>query len=207
MRKQLLSLLFLPLIFLSGCTPKEASPTYFISIPITGEDQARISSQDGPKWVLVSGVDDHGLVIDAHVNLYAAADLNSQTVAQVETGTPVTVLEIRHLGPQQLVRFYRVQTTSGISGWVSDYFIRRHAYLFNIDGTFVPIYESRGGAKLAEAPNVSPVFLVDPRNDGWWQIVYLDGSVTGWVPASHVKESSEEAFLLNFSPGHSHDAP
>jgi hypothetical protein len=37
------------------------------------------------------------------------------------------VLEIWHGGPQNLQRFYRVETVSSDTGWISDYYVRRVA--------------------------------------------------------------------------------
>jgi len=154
------------------------------------------------EWVLLSGVDEHGLVLEHMLTLFTEADPNAPALTQIHTGHPVIVLEIRHVGPQGLQRFYHVQTLEGITGWISDFYVRRQAYVFNLEGTMVPIFDKPQGAEIAQLANVTPVTLRQPQDLTWWQVSTLDGSMLGWVESRFVKESSEEEFLLGEDHAH-----
>jgi hypothetical protein len=157
----------------------------------------------GPLWVLLSGVDEHGLVAAHEVSLLAAPDPAAETLTLVHTGTAAAVHEIRQTGPQNLWRFYLVRTVGGEEGWVSDYFIRRLAYLFKAGAESVPMHEAPGGAVAFEASQVTPVLLLAPTRTDWWQVATPDGTLIGWVEAGYVKESPAWEFLLNLE--HEHD--
>ena len=171
-------------------TPRVQPP-----IRISDKSGVTISSQPGPLWVLVSGVDEHGLLIEAEVPLFASPGLQTESLYSIPSGTPASVVEIRHLGPQNLQRYYLVELLSGEQGWLSDYYIRRQAYLFNAEGRSVPLHHGPRGPVLVELPNVSPALLLDPGDSDWWQVQSLDGTHVGWVLSEYVKESSEEEFL------------
>jgi hypothetical protein len=146
---------------------------------------------------MLSGVDEHGLIAEHFLTLLADADAGAASIAEVHTGIPADVLEIRHVGPGGLQRFYRVETVTGEVGWISDFYIRRQAYLFNISGTTVPIHDTPNGPPVSEAPNVSPIVLLDPTAEGWWQIGSVEGELLGWVFVGFIQESPEEEFLFN----------
>jgi hypothetical protein len=153
--------------------------------------------------VLLSGVDEHGLTAEHFLSLLEAPNPAAAVAAEIHTGSPVSVLEIRHVGPQGLQRFYHVETLEGIRGWISDYYVRRQAYLFNLDG--IPVLDEPGGLTVAELANVTPITLRAPQELIWWQIGSLDGSVVGWVETRYVKESPEEAFLLGEDHAHPYE--
>jgi hypothetical protein len=165
-------------------------------LPQTDSNGKVTSYQEGPLWVLISGVDEHGLLQERRVPLLSDADAAAESGQRVRTGSPAAVYEIRVSGPQNLRRFYRVRAVSGESGWVSDYYIRRRAFLYNDQGERVPVYGAPDGEVVAQAANVSQVTLIDPTQAEWWQVAGIDGSYTGWVPVSYIKESSEREFLL-----------
>lgn len=196
----------------SGCAPvgellssDATTTTPQATIPISNASGEVVASQPGPQWVLLSGVDEHGLLSEPQLELLALPRAETTPLAQLPSGIAAAVLEIRHLGPQSLQRFYRVEAVSGEIGWISDYYVRPHAYLFNIGGTSVPLHSSAVGSVSAHAPNVTPVLILDPASStGWWLVRTIDEDITGWVLAEFVKESSEEEFLLS-SGAHEHD--
>ena len=184
-------------------TPPPTPPVIASPITVSNAEGTLISQQPGfVEWVLLSGVDEHGLTAEHSLTLLTDADPNAPEVSQIHTGHPVIVLEIRQVGPQGLQRFYYVQTLEGITGWISDYYVRRQAYLFNHEGTTVLIYDKPQGVQIAQLANVTPVTLRQPQELTWWQVSTLDGNVLGWVESRFVKESPEEEFL--FGEGHEH---
>ena len=184
-------------------TPKATPPIIASPITISNAGGTPVAEQPGfVEWVLLSGVDEHGIIVEHFLNLLADADPGADPVHLIHTGHPVVVHEIRHVGPQNLQRFYRVETLEGFDGWISDYYVRRTAYVFNINGTAVPIFDRPGGAQIAEMSNVTPVTLLEPQDIAWWRISSLDGSILGWVFASMVKESPENEFLIGSDHEH-----
>jgi hypothetical protein len=185
-------------------TPPPTPPIIASPINVSNAEGTPISQQPGfVEWVLLSGVDEHGLTAEHSLTLLADADPNAPEVSEIHTGHPVIVLEIRQVGLQGLQRFYHVQTLEGITGWISDYYVRRQAYLFNHEGTTVSIYDKPQGAQIAQVANVTPITLREPQELSWWQVSTLDGKVLGWVESRLVKESPEEEFLL----GDDHEHP
>ncbi len=205
------SLLILLIPLLVGCarpailtptasqTNNTPAPLYLApeEIPVTDQSGTTIATQPGPQWVLVSGVDEHGEIASPTLLLLAEPDPDAPTVADLPTGTPAAIRQIRHTGPQGLQRFYQLELLDGRSGWISDFYIRRLAYLFLPESEIVPLLRSPGGQQAAQLPNVSPVILLDPTRPDWWLVQTPDGTATGWVPAGQVKESSLPQFLLN----------
>ena len=184
-------------------TPPPTPPVIASPIRVSNAEGTPISEQPGfVEWVLLSGVDEHGLTAEHTLILLADANPQAAALAEIHTGNPVIVLEIRHVGPQELQRFYHVQTLEGITGWISDYYVRRQAYLFNHDGTTVSMYDTPRGAQIAQLANVTPITLRQPQDLTWWQVSTLDGGVIGWVESRFVKESPEEEFLSG--EGHEH---
>lgn len=184
-------------------TPPPTPPIIASPIPVLNEQGTPIAEQPGfVEWVLLSGVDEHGLTIEHMLTLTTEADPHAPALAQIHTGHPVMVLEIRHVGPQGLQRFYYVQTLAGITGWISDFYVRRQAYVFNLEGTTVPIFDKPQGAEIHQLANVTPIILRQPQDLTWWQVSTLDGSVLGWVESRFVKESPEEEFLLGEDHAH-----
>jgi len=210
------SLLFLFSILLTACggatsspptptfTPPPTPPIIASPITVSNAEGTPISEQPGfLEWVLLSGVDEHGITAEHFLTLLSDADPQASALTQIHTGHPVMVLEIRQVGPQRLQRFYHVQTLEGITGWISDYYVRRQAYVFNIEGTTVPIFDKPRGAEIDQLENVTPITLRQPQDVTWWQVSTLDGSVLGWVESKFVKESPEKEFLLG-GGGHTH---
>ena len=185
-------------------TPPPTLPIVASPITISNAEGTPIAEQPGfLEWVLLSGVDEHGLPAEHELTLLADADPRAAALTQIHTGSPVIVLEIRQEGPQGLQRFYHIQTLDGMTGWISDYYVRRQAYLFNSEGTTVPIFDKPRGAEIARLKNVTPVTLRQPQDSNWWQVSTLDGSVIGWVEYKFVKESPDKEFLS----GADHDHP
>jgi hypothetical protein len=171
-------------------------------VPITDDAGNQIAQQPGPLWVLISGVDEHGLIAEHEVNLLVEPDAAADAVAAVHSGVAAFVYEIRQTGPQNLRRFYRVQALSGPSGWVSDYYVRRLTYLYNDNGERVALYDAPAGEILTTVPNITPVVLREPVNPTWWVVESVEGDIRGWVQVNYVKESPELEFLLNQQHGH-----
>lgn len=194
------SLVILAAGLLAGCRTASQPPTPPVSLPqtviITNDSGETMATQTGPLWVLLSGVDEHGLIVEHEVALLAAPDATAEVKVMIHTGTAVAVQEIRHSGPQGLRRFYQVQTLGGENGWISDYYVRRVAYLFDEDAPEVLLYAAPGEKQVAGLPNVSPVTIKDPTRPDWWIVQTPDGGITGWVAAGFVKESPEQEFLL-----------
>jgi len=212
-----LSLLLISSFLLAACgntapplptpafTPPPTPPIIASPIAISNAEGTSIAEQPGfLEWVLLSGVDEHGLAAERDLTLLADADPQAAALTQIHTGSPVIVLEIRQVGPQGLQRFYHVQTLDGITGWISDYYVRRQAYVFDIDGTTVPIFDKPRGAEIARLENITPVTLRQPQDADWWQVSTLDGNVLGWVETKFVKESPDKEFLLGGGEGHGH---
>ncbi|MCI0643302.1 MAG: hypothetical protein L0346_00255 [Chloroflexi bacterium] len=180
----------------AGTTPLPV-PSPATTIPITDDSGTVIATQPGPLWVLLSGVDEHGLFAEHELTLLTEPAAAAAPGPPVHSGVAAFVYEIRQSGPQNLRRFYRVQALSGPSGWLSDFYVRRLAYVYTGQGQSVPLYQTPGGPLLTELASVSPVILKNPVQASWWQVATADGELVGWVTADVVKESPELEFLLN----------
>lgn len=203
------SLLFIFAFFLAGCgssapsapastpTSSPTPPIITSPIPVSNAEGTPIANQPGfIEWVLLSGVDEHGLIAEHTLMLLKDADPQAAALAEIHTGSPVIVLEIRNVGPQGLQRFYHVQTLEDVTGWISDYYVRRQAYVFNGEDMTVPLFDKPRGAEIARLENVTPVTLRQPQDLDWWQVSTLDGNLVGWVESKFIKESPEKEFLL-----------
>lgn len=160
------------------------------------------AAQPGPLWVLISGVDEHGLLIDHSLNLLAEPNPTAERGVLLHSGIAAAVLEIHHTGPQNLQRFYKVQTITGQTGWISDYYVRRTAYLFDDDSDTISIYSSPNGIEIAELTNVSPVTVKNPLDPDWWLIQSVEHGTFGWVQFEFIRESPVWEFLLNQQHDH-----
>jgi hypothetical protein len=169
---------------------------------VTNDAGELIATQPGPIWVLISGVDEHGLIAEHEVTLLSQPDATAVSENTIHTGTAVGVYQIRQTGPQNLQRFYSIQSPTGQTGWISDYYVRRVAYLFNDQGTHVAIYDSPAENEIASFANITPIVILSPLS-AWWKVQSTDGSLTGWVLSTFVKESPEPEFLLNQQHDHS----
>ncbi len=204
-----LSLCLLCLWALSGCagsrwgTAAGASTTAIppTAVPITAND-TNIAVQPGPLWVLLSGVDEHGLIAEHELILLTSPDPTAAQAARVHTGVAAAVQEIRHTGPQNVRRFYHVQTVTGATGWISDYYVRRVAYLFDANGSTISLYSAPDGLEVEQLSNVSPVTIKVPTDDEWWLVQAVQTGTMGWVRVSFVKESPAWEFLLNQQHDH-----
>ncbi|MFQ5435663.1 MAG: hypothetical protein ACE5FD_12370 [Anaerolineae bacterium] len=203
---KILSFLFLGGFLFSACrssVPPESVPDQQpTAVAVTDATGATQATQPGPLWILVSGVDEHGLIAEHEVTLLSAPDAAADPGPVVHTGVPAAVYEIRQAGPQSLQRFYRIKTTTGAAGWVSDYYVRRIAYLYNPDAATVPIYASPNGQEVGRLPNVSPVLIKEPSRSDWWLIQGVEDNILGWVEAGTVKESADRQFLTNEQHDH-----
>jgi hypothetical protein len=174
------------------------------TIPVTNAAGEVLSRQEGPLWVLISGVDEHGLPEAHEVELLAAPAPEAAARHQVHSGAPAAVHEIRQAGPQNLWRFYLVRATDGRSGWVSDYFVRRQAYLFSAETETIPIHDAPAGATVYQAGQVTPVVLLEPTRADWWLVATAHGAARGWLATGTVKESPVWECLLDIEHDHGH---
>ena len=210
MSKQFLCIIIFS-ILLFGCNRSETATSTPVfspppdTIPITDDSGATVASQPEGFWIMLSGVDEHGLIAEDNLVLFDEPNNEDAASTLVHTGTAVVPQEIRQTGPQGLRRFYRVQTIDGKMGWISDYYVRRVAYVFNENGTTVPLYAAPGEREIKQLPNVTPVKIKEPTQGEWWIVQTIDGETFGWVEAAFVKESSEPEFLLNEQ--HLHEQP
>lgn len=187
---------------LTGCTRSPAQIAAPTIVPISDANGTTIANQPGPLWVLLSGVDEHGLLMEQEISLLSQPDPAAAPGPVVPTGTAAAVMEIQQGGPQNLQRFYHVQTITGFAGWVSDYYIRRVAYLYNAAADTVPLYDAPDGAQTALVPNVTPVTIQQPTDNQWWLVQLVGEARSGWVQIDVVKESPEWEFLHNLSHEH-----
>lgn len=191
------------MLLMAGCSslvPATPTPQFLPppdTIPVTDDSGVIIATQPGGLWVMVSGVDEHGLIVEHELTLFDEPDNEDAATSLIHTGTAVVVHEIRQSGPQGLRRFYRVQAINGQMGWISDYYVRRVVYLYDKDGTAVPLFAAPDGQEVAQVPNVTPVLIKEPTGADWWIIQTVEGDMLGWVPATFIKESPEPEFLLN----------
>lgn len=191
------------MLFLAGCSSlASATPTPQFSlpadtIPITDESGATIATQPRGPWVMLSGVDEHGLIVEHELILFAEPDNPEAATSLIHTGTAVVVHEIRQMGPQGLRRFYRVQAMNGQMGWISDYYVRRVVYLYDENGTAVSLFAAPDGQEVTRVVNVTPVTIKEPTGADWWIVQTVEGNMLGWVQAAFIKESPEPEFLLN----------
>ena len=196
------------MLFLAGCSSlASATPTPQFSlpadtIPITDESGATIATQPSGPWVMLSGVDEHGLIVEHELTLFAEPDNPEAATSLIHTGTAVVVHEIRQTGPQGLRRFYRVQAINGQTGWISDYYVRRVVYLFDENGTAVSLFAAPDGQEVTRVVNVTPVTIKEPTGADWWIVQTVEGNMLGWVQAAFIKESPEPEFLLNQQHAH-----
>lgn len=202
--KQLLSLWLLCAVLLTGCAGAETAVPTLLPTAVAVSDAAgnTLATQEGPLWVLLSGVDEHGLIAEHELTLLQEPDAAAAPGSVVHTGIPAAVLEIRHGGPQNLQRFYRVETASGDTGWISDYYVRRVAYLYAADNETVALFAAPDGQEVTRLPNVSPVAIKEPADGAWWLVQAVADGTLGWVRAELVKESPLTEFLQNQSHEH-----
>ena len=197
--------LFITLGLLLGCTretppitPTMVPPPTAVAITVDGET---VKLQEGEMWVLVSGVDEHGLMAEHDLFLRHEPRQDAIWSEWVHSGTAVAVREIHYSGPQNLRRFYHIETPTGASGWISDYYVRQQAYLYEPDAETVALFDAPDGETLINIPNVSPVKLLNPVDEVWWEVETLDGK-RGWVSVDLVKESAERQFLTETQHEH-----
>lgn len=201
MMRHLFFSLFL-LLLLVACRGKTEAPTAVdlvilpTAVPIIIGGTAA-ASQPGPLWVLISGVDEHGLIIDHSLNLLDEPSPTATKGVLLHSGIAAAVLEIQHTGPQNLQRFYKVQTVTGQTGWISDYYVRRTAYLFDADSDTISMYSSPDGIEIAELTNVSPVTVKNPLDPDWWLVQSVEYGTFGWVKFEFIRESPVWEYLLN----------
>ncbi|MBK8900509.1 MAG: SH3 domain-containing protein [Anaerolineaceae bacterium] len=202
--KQFLSLLALYVVLLAACAGAEtAVPTPIpTAVAISGAAGETLATQEGPLWVLLSGVDEHGLIAEHELTLLLEPEAPSNSGPVVHTGIAAAVLEIRHGGPQNLQRFYRVETVNGDTGWISDYYVRRVAYLYDASSETIPLLAAPDGQEVARLPNISPVAVKAPADDAWWLVQAVEDGTLGWVRSELVKESPLAEFLQNQSHDH-----
>jgi len=202
--KQYLSFLILCAGLLVGCTGAATTvPTPIpTAVAISGVAGETLAMQEGPLWVLLSGVDEHGLIAEHELTLLQEPDAAAAAGPIVHTGIPAAVLEIRQAGPQNLQRFYRVETVNGDAGWISDYYVRRVAYLYQADSDSVPLFAAPDGQEVVQLPNISPVAVKQPSEGDWWLVQAVEDGTLGWVRADLVKESPLAEFLTNQSHEH-----
>jgi hypothetical protein len=167
------------------------------AIPITDGEGYFLRQEEGPLWTIVSGVDEDGTIESPFIGLLDAPDPAAETVHWVATGAPVAIHEIRQTGPQNLWRFYLARTVDGRSGWIPDYFIRRQVYLYNHNQATIPLYATPGEGVIFETGQVTPVRLLSPTEDGWWQVQLINSDVSGWAATDHIKESPIWDYLHN----------
>lgn len=174
---------------------------------ISGEQAtaAVVPVPEDAEWIVLSGVDEHGWIAEGELQLLASPDPEAGIVASVPTGVPVVVEEKINTGPQNLRRFYRVLSLNGMSGWISDYYVRRTVYIFDVSRQTVRLYDDPGGEVAADITNIYPVIVIDAARPDWWRVETADGLYQGWIPAEQVKESSEPEFLFIQDPNHVHD--
>ena len=173
----------------AGCASEpvlEVEQSYepIIPIPEVGE------------WILISGVDEHGLIAEDELQLLVDPEPDAGVLANLPTGVPVLVEEKINTGPQNLRRFYRVLALNGMSGWISDYYVRRVVYIFDISRQTVRLYDAPDGEVAADITNIYPVAIVDASRPDWWEVQTADGQYRGWILAEQVKESPEPEFLF-----------
>ena len=182
---------------LVGCGKRTPPPPLPTAIPISLASGEVVATEDtGGTWVLLSGVDEHGLVAEHEVALLLEPDPAADAGTYHHTGIAAAVQEIRHTGPQNLRRFYRVQLMTGEAGWISDYYVRHLAYLFDKNGQTVALYASPDGVAVGEVANVTPVVVRDPSDVDWWLVQTVESGLVGWVSVRMIKESPEPEFLL-----------
>lgn len=191
-------------MLLASCSGTETpeSPQLPTAVAISGAEGETLAIQEGPLWVLLSGVDEHGLIAEHELTLLQEPDAAAEPGPIIHTGIPAAVLEIRHVGPQNLQRFYRVETVNGDTGWISDYYVRRVAYLYEADSDMVSLFAAPDGQEVTQLPNISPVAVKQPRDGEWWLVQAVQDGTLGWVRADLVKESPQAEFLTNQSHEH-----
>ena len=115
--------------------------------------------------VLVSGRDDHGLVVNHQVPLYRDPD-GTEPVADIADGQFARVLEVRGTWLQ-----LESLDATPVRGWVDDFFLRERAVL---DGRqqvrLLDARASHGQLQIEVAP------VTDPS------------AIPTWAPASHLTE-------------------
>ena len=200
-------LFWLALLLLGGAIACGSDEVQTESLPptavsISNETGETLAVQEGPVWVLLSGVDEHGLIAEHELTLLKEPDPNAPSDSLVHTGISASVLEIRQGGPQNLHRFYHVETVDGLTGWISDYYVRRVAYLFDADSDGVDLFASPEGQLVSRLPNVSPIAVKEPSAGDWWLVQSVENGTLGWVLATFVKESPSPEFLLDESHTH-----
>ena len=195
------SLFLLWVLLVVACrSPSVLSPP--TAVVVSNPAGQTLATQEGPLWVLLSGVDEHGLIAEHLLTLWSEPDAAADASYFVHSGVAAAVMEIRQSGPQNLQRFYRVETVAGESGWISDYYVRRVVYLYDETSDTVALYAAPNGSEITRLPNISPVAIQEPTGSDWWQVQPLESDTSGWVPANSVVESPLREFLQNQQHAH-----
>lgn len=149
-----------------GLGDSTAAPATLGTAPVVAE----------PRLVLVSGRDDHGMVVADQVPLYDEPE-GDRRVSSVHDGTLAEVLSVDG-------RWLQIRTVEGPSviGWVDDFFLRGQARLVGpapsclteVDG------EQRDGGTL--------VVVRDLRQGRVWVETVSAPVVEGWAPREDLQE-------------------
>ena len=106
MQIKIFSLFLILFPLLTACSATDAPALTFTPPPtpliiaspiiVSNAEGTPLSQQPGfVEWVLLSGVDEHGLTAEHFLTLFADTNPNAPKVGEIHTGHPVMVLEIQ----------------------------------------------------------------------------------------------------------------
>jgi hypothetical protein len=180
-------------------------------VPITSADNQLIETEPGPLYVMLSTVDEHGLRGAPLIELMSQPDpVAANVMGSVPSGSFAQVLEIRRLPPDFLRTFYRVRAQNAerteLEGWVSDWYVRRTAFVVVFDAQkcacpfSVPLWADAGLSQPAgTVENRSPLRVLALGEQGV-QVQVLSTGTIGWLSRQIVFESQEKEFLKYIAP-------
>lgn len=137
--------------------------------------------------VLVSGRDDHGLLVARTIGVTEEPDLAQPSRGRVADGTLVSVVDSRG-------EWIRIRTLEGrsLTGWINDFYLRGTVHLAgNVPGCPVPASRSPGAAVTFRFPPSAQVELLELEQGSgqvWVRVRSVKTRHQAWVDRKAVAE-------------------
>lgn len=122
------------------------------------------------------------VAIEAVVDIFKEADINSERITQSLFNQPVTILE-------QIDGWFRVETIDGSTGWLRSKFVDRdctsvkkelYTERIVITGKKKTVYTNYGGGATLKDVSMGTEFFVKSKKKNYYEVV-VPGNLTGWV--------------------------
>ena len=139
-------------------------------------------SQEETEAIINEKYKNKAVAIEAVVDIFKEADINSERITQSLFNQPVTILE-------ELDGWFRVETIDGSTGWLRSKFIDRdctsvkkeiYTERIVITGKKKTVYTNYGGGATLKDVSMGTEFFVKSKKKNYYEVV-VPGNLTGWV--------------------------